>query len=116
MKILLLYSFLFIGLVACGDKESLPQREIYEIREIGELSTTEFVYSKVLKIDDEGEWYKFGDRKILISCKAKVKAGVDLNRIKKTDIIEDGQTITIVLPKPSITSFNMDPNSIKQKW
>ena len=113
MKILLLYSVLLFGLIACGDQESLPKREIYEIREIGELSTTEFVYSKVLKIDDEGEWYKFGDRKILISCKAKVKAGVDLNRIKKNDIVEDGETISIVLPKPTITSFNMDPNSIK---
>jgi|TARA_R110000737_G_scaffold353481_1_gene405964 hypothetical protein len=91
----------------------MRKTEVFEIREIGELSTTEFVYSKVLKIDDKPEWYKFGNRKILISCKAKVKAGIDLTAIQKEDIEIKGDNIIIYLPKAKITSFNMDPNSIK---
>ena len=30
------------------------------------LSTTEYTLGKIVHWDDEGEWYKFGDRKIYI--------------------------------------------------
>ena len=105
----ILFAFSF----ACSEERKQPKPEIYQIREIGELSTTEFVFSKVLRVDDSAEWYKFGDRKILISCKAKVKAGVDMKAIPKEDISISGNSIDISLPKPRITSFNMDPNSVK---
>jgi hypothetical protein len=103
----------FFVILACSEDNRIRKTEVFEIREIGELSTTEFIYSKVLKIDDSGEWYKLGDWKILISCKAKVKAGIDLTGIKKEDIVTKGTTIKVFLPKPKVTSFNMDPNSIK---
>lgn len=102
-----------IVLFSCSEEKRIRKTQVFEIREIGELSTTEFVYSKVLKIDDKPEWYKLGDRKILISCKAKVKAGIDLTAIHKDDIEIKGNNITIFLPNAKITSFNMDPNSIK---
>lgn len=109
------FYFLVIASIvfSCEEEKKLPVNEVYEIREIGELSTTEFVFSKVLKINDEGEWYKLGDRKILISCKAKVKAGIELKNIRKEDIVVSGNNLTIYLPRPKITSFNMDPNSVK---
>jgi hypothetical protein len=53
--------FLLLALLlvySCDEEKRNRQTEVFEIREIGELSTTEFVYSKVLKIDDKGEWYK----------------------------------------------------------
>jgi Protein of unknown function (DUF4230) len=105
--------WIFIIAFGCDEEKSLPSPEIYQIREIGELSTTEYVFSKVLRVDDPAEWYKFGDRKILLSCKAKVKVGIDLKSIRKEDIVLDGNKIIVQLPSPKITSFNMEPNSVR---
>lgn len=98
---------------SCGGEKEVPESEIYQIRSIGTLSTTEYTLGKVIKWNDEGEWYKFGDRKILLSCKARVKAGVNLNAIKESDIVINGKQITIQLPPPEIVSFEMDPDLIR---
>ncbi len=109
-----LYICLFcLGFAACSENNDLPKKEVYQIRDIGELSSTEFVFSKVLRINDPAEWYKFGNRKILLSCKAKVKAGIDFTKIRKEDITVNGNEIHIILPKARITTFNMDPNSVR---
>lgn len=113
MKYLIVFLFFSALFTSCSEEKELPKVEVYKIREIGELSSTEYVFSKVIRIDDPAEWYKFGDRKILLSCKAKVKAGIDLRKIQEGDIVENGQEIAIVLPPARITSFNMDPNSVK---
>ncbi len=107
-----LLSFVLL-LFSCSDSDEKPKGEIYSIRSIGTLSTSEYTVGKVIKLNDEGEWYKLGDRKILISCKAKIKAGVNLNNIEEGDIIAEGKKITIYLPETEIISFEMDPNSIK---
>lgn len=112
--ILILFAILFI--VSCSEDKALPEVEVYEIRNIGELSTTEYTVGKIIKLDDkakEGEWYKYGDRKILINCKAKVKAGVDLSKIKDGDITVSGNTLTITIPPAEITSFTMDSKHIQ---
>lgn len=98
---------------SCGEKEEVPETEVYQIRSVGTLSTTEYTLGKIIKWNDEGEWYKFGDRKILLSCKARVKAGINLNTIKDSDISVKGKTITIQLPPPEIVSFEMDPELIR---
>ena len=111
MKFHILHIALFLFLFSCSDEEQLPQPEVYEIRNIGELSTTEYTVGKIVKLDDKAEeWYKIGDRKLLIHCKAKIKAGVDLSKIKDGDIKVSGSTIEITLPPASITTFSMDPN------
>lgn len=113
--------FYIVGLLllsSCGGKETKdpPAPNVYEVKNIGQLSTTEYTIGKIVKVDDPPEeWYKFGDRKILISCKAKVKAGVDLNKIKKGDITVSGKTIEIVLPPAEITTFTMDPKEVHTK-
>ncbi len=91
----------------------MDKENIFEIKDIGELATTEYTIGKIIKLDDESdEWYKYGERKILISCKAKVKAGIDLNELKEEDIIVSGKTITIHLPPVKIFSFHIDPNDV----
>lgn len=109
----LTFLLVFFGLLACSSEEEkdIPA-EVYSIRAIGTLSTTEYTLGKVLHWNDEGEWYKFGDRRILISCKATVKAGINLNALKPEDFTIKGKRITIQLPPPEITSFEMDPNHI----
>lgn len=119
------YIALAILLFGC---ESTPQPEaqVYDIREIGTLSTTEYTVTKVVKLDDQHglweiwekwddirSWTKFGDRKILISCRAKIKAGVDLKKIRKEDIHVNGNSIAIVLPAAEVTEFTMEPKHIK---
>lgn len=109
----ILVSFLLLFLfVSCSiDEASKP--DVYEIRQIGILATTEFTLGKVLQLSDDKEWYKFGDRKILISTKAKVKAGVNLNAIKDGDIETIGNTIMIKLPAVEITSLEMNPEDVQ---
>lgn len=100
-------------IASCGDgTKTPPKAEIYEVKNIGLLSTSEYTIGKIIKLDDPPEWYKFGDRKLLISCKAKIKAGVDLKKLRDGDILVSGNTLTILLPPAEITTFVMEPNLI----
>lgn len=107
----LAYILLITLLFSCEEAE--PKTDVYEIRNIGLLATTEYTIGKVVKLEDKAEWYKFGDRNILISCKAKVKAGIDLNQLAKGDIATDGDGVTINLPAPQILSVDMDRSQVK---
>lgn len=114
MKNYFLNIVLLFLLFSCAEETPVPKAEVYEIRNIGELSTTEYTVGKIVKLDDKAEeWYKFGDRKLLIHCKAKIKAGVDLSKIKDGDIKVSGNTIEITLPPAKITTFSMDPNLVR---
>lgn len=105
---------LALALNSCGtDDAPVSHKEVFEIRTIGTLSTSEYTVGKIIKLNDEGEWYKWGDRKILISCKAKIKAGVNLNKLKADDITVTGKKIEIQLPAAEIISFEMNPDQIK---
>lgn len=108
--IFLLWSVLFLW--GCNSEEKEPEVDVYEIRNIGLLSTSEYTIGKVIKLDDNKDWYKFGDRKILISCRAKVKAGINLMELKDSSIHVNGKSIRIELPPVQITSFEMDPNTV----
>jgi len=109
----LLYGLLFSLLASCGEDKKIEEKEIFEVKNIGMLSTTEYTVGKVVKLSDNKEWYKWGDRKILMSCKAKIKAGVNMNEILDKDIKAEGKRIEITLPPPQIVSFEMDPDLIR---
>lgn len=112
MKFVLASLVLISLLFSCGNEATEPKTDVYAIRNIGTLATTEYTIGKVVKLQDNKIWYKYGDRMILISCKARVKAGVDLNQLSNEDIVTKGDAITINLPEASILSFDMDPNTI----
>lgn len=103
---------LFFGLiVSCDSDVSDPELDVMQVRSLGELSTVEYTIGKLIQLDEtDGEWYKWGDRKLLIKTRAVVKAGVDLKKLKEDDIKVKGKTIEIQLPSPEYTSFSMDPN------
>lgn len=110
----LFFGLIILAVTACGTDDSpVRNSEIYEIRSVGTLSTSEYTVSKIIKLNDKGEWYSWGDRKILISCKAKIKAGVNLNRLAPEDLTVEGKKITIELPEAEIISFEMNPDQIK---
>lgn len=101
-------------LISCQSQEYDRDENVLEVNELGQLSTTEYTVGKIIKLDNsEAEWYKWGDRKILISCKAVIKAGVDLSKIEEKNIKVKGNTIEITLPPAEITTFKMDPKFVQ---
>jgi len=109
-------------LSGCGSgpsEKSLPRKDaaiqaIEKIKSEKQLGLVEYDIRKIVKANDEGEWYKIGKRKILISCKAYLKAGIDLQAFNPmTDIaVDPDQTvIALTLPRPTLLSLDMPIDS-----
>lgn len=89
---------------------------VLQLRELSELATTEYTLTKIVKASDDQTWYKFGDRRILISCKAVVKAGIDLSELKDSDVRVNGEGISVRLPKARIVSLDIRPEDIRTEF
>ena len=104
-------------LVSCNKKadESAWQ---HIIKQVAELGTVQYTVQKVVSNSDE-TWQIFGDRKILFSFKAIIKAGVDMNKFdtESIRISEDRKhqtkSISLVLPQPEVLSYNIRPDDVK---
>ncbi|MDQ3277211.1 MAG: DUF4230 domain-containing protein [Bacteroidota bacterium] len=105
---LLIVAFVF----SCGKKEKNERNVVQSIQQTGKLITAEYSLSKMIKASDDKTWYKVGDRRILISAEASVKAGVDLQTIGGKDVSVNGDAITIQLPSPQIFSVSIPPDKI----
>lgn len=72
----ILVAIVALCLSSCGN--SLKDGFDSKMHTIGaaELGTVEYTITKVVKADDNADWYKFGDRKILFTVKATMKAGI----------------------------------------
>lgn len=103
-----------IALCGCGGKRlPTPAETVATLQEIQELATVEYTISKVVKASDNQTWYKIGDRKILITCEATVKAGIDMKAVTEKNIVTSGKTIRIQLPPPKVLSVNLPPEGIQ---
>ena len=91
-------------LFACKKKSSI--NEVFALREMSELATVEYMVTKIIRASDDQTWYKIGDRKILMSCEASVKAGIDMSAIKEENISIDGKSIS-----PCVWSLSSMPRS-----
>jgi hypothetical protein len=89
---------------------------ITTIKETGKLITAEYTLSKIIKANDNKTWYKVGDRKILMSCEAYLKAGVDLQQVSTKNVEQNDSTITIKLPPAQIFSLNIPANKIQVQY
>ena len=117
LMVKILVSICFFTLFSCKQDISHKQMEeqVGKVTSLTELGTVEYVVTKIVKANDNATWYKFGDRKILFSCKAILKAGIDLSKLEDSDIqvnTED-KTITITLPNAELLSVNLKPENIK---
>jgi Protein of unknown function (DUF4230) len=83
---------------------------------MSELATAEYIVTKIIKASDNQTWYKAGDRKILMSCRASIKAGIDLSAISEENIKIDGKNISLQIPGAKIISLNMPPEDIKVEY
>ncbi len=99
---------------SCGGKRlPSPAETVASLQELQELATVEYTITKVVKANDDQTWYKFGDRKILITSEATVKAGIDFSALAEKNITVNGKKISILLPAPKILSVNLPPENIK---
>ena len=98
--------------------EDTVQREIEAITAMKQLSLVEYRVSKIIKADDEGAWYKLGDRKILLSCTAYLKAGIDLAAFGPDDVDIDwtGKRVTVTIPHATLLSLDMPPSEIREEY
>jgi hypothetical protein len=78
-----------------------------------ELATAEYTITKIVKANDDKTRFKFGERKILISCKGIIKAGIDLSSLKEENISIDDKDITLYLPAAKIITLNIPAENIK---
>jgi len=117
LMVQILVSICFFALFSCKQDISHKQMEeqVGKITSLTELGTVEYVVTKIVKANDNATWYKFGDRKILFSCKAILKAGIDLSKLEDSDIQvnTEEKTITITLPNAELLSVNLKPENIK---
>ena len=111
--VLLLLAFVITSCTREEEKQMELQVE-NALKSIPALSTVEYVVSKIVKASDDATWYKFCDRKIIFSCKASLKAGIDLSKLVKDSIQIDvrQKSVSLALPKAQLLSFNMKPSDI----
>ena len=117
LMVQILVSICFFALFSCKQDISYKQMEeqVGKITSLTELGTVEYVVTKIVKAHDNATWYKFGDRKILFSCKAILKAGIDLSKLEDSDIKAniEKKSISITLPEAELLSVNLKPENIK---
>ena len=110
-----------LALPGCSRRSALEetvQREVEAITAMKQLSLVEYRVSKIVKADDEGAWYKIGDRKILLSCTAYLKAGIDLATFGQDDVDIDwtGKRVTVTIPHATLLSLDMPPSEIRLEY
>ena len=104
-------------LSACGKKDKGEEKPgILTLREMSDLATVEYTVTKVIKASDNKTWFKLGDRKILMSCEAHIKAGIDMSTIDKNSFKVTGKNIELALPPPKIISVSLPPEGIKTEY
>ena len=86
--------------------------DIEEIRSICKLATTEVDYNNVAETSKRYGSFKKHEKKLWIEHKGIVKVGIDVNQL---EIIPDGNTWLIRIPKAEILSVTCDPESFKEE-
>lgn len=107
MKRLALIILLIAGIVSCQkSKEGLV---VSKIQKASKLATAEFALNKAI-VATKGKtlfWViKLNEAIFVANTKAVIKAGIDLEKLKKDDISINGKSIRIVLPSVEILNFS----------
>ena len=108
--------FFLILLAGCKSKTENRPNALMMVKETGQLLTAEYTLTKIIKANDNKTWYKVGNRKILMSCEAQVRAGVNLQNITVKNISVYADTISLVLPPSQFFSLNIPPEKIKVQY
>ncbi len=76
---------------------------INQVKAVADLTTSSVLMSTIVEAEQARVGNIIYERLVLLAC-GRVKAGIDLSKLKDEDIqtSEDGLTVTIKLPKPQI--------------
>lgn len=112
---------LLVLLAACSRGPSLQQQVMQRLSVLSrtaELGTVEYTVRKAVRARDEGEWFKIGNRRILFSCTAYIKAGINLERLPLDKIVvdESSRSVSLVLPHATVLSINLPPEEIRLEY
>ena len=100
-----------------ADEKSLLDNAFGKLTNISQIGTVEYTISKLIIVDSNA-FYKIGERKIIFSCEATMKAGIDLSTFTKEDVVLDkkNKIINVTLPAPTVLAFNMPADKIKLEY
>lgn len=109
---------LLLSLQSCNKPpaEQNPLDTIIKIKDLNQLGTVEYKVSKIISGTDDLTWYKIGNRKILFSCEATIKAGIDFSKLKEEDIRVKDKIVSLKMPKAEIIYVKIDHNNIKEEY
>jgi len=82
-----------------------PAVVIQQIQTLAQLVTVKYVMEKVI-IAEDVKWY--GESRVLLVAHGVVKAGIDLQKLNPTNFVIGEKSITLTLPKPTITDVYID--------
>lgn len=111
------FASVLLLLASCGNKTENNDWQ-QKMKQAAELGTVQYTVQKVISNSDES-WQLFGNRKILFSFKAIIKAGVDMEKFNPelVSISENKnqhtKSISLELPQPEIFSYNIRPDDVK---
>lgn len=110
--------FLLVILVLCSCNKNRQEKKdiIYSLKEMSDLATVEYTVTKIIKANDNKSWFKMGTRKILMSCEAQIKAGIDMSGISEKDFNIDGKDVSLKLPAPKLISLNIPAEKINVEY
>lgn len=118
MKKILLFVMIMTMFISCGpSQDELLSQKMQGLSEMAELGTVEYTVKKIVLADPDA-WYKYGKRTIMFSCTAFIKAGIDMKEFSPDNVKVDqeSKSISVILPKAKILSFNMPPEEIKEEF
>lgn len=107
-----------VVLLSSCNREEKEDAWQQRIRQVSELGTVQYTVQKVVSNSDE-TWQIFGNRKILFSFKAIIKAGIDMDKFDaesvriSVDKKHKTKSISLVLPQPEVLSYNICPDDVK---
>lgn len=117
MRKYLFYAFCFILLFSgCQSSKRENISEVLSLKEMSELATSQYVVSKIIKASDDQTWYKPGNRKIIMTCKATLTAGIDLSKLTKENISFDENSVTVKLPRAHLISLDIKPDNVRTAY
>ena len=117
MKNILQILLLAILCVSCNPKGKMVEEALDRLEDVAQIGTVEYTITKLI-IANDNSLFKFGDRKIVFSCRATMKAGIDLKDFEKgdVDISNSGKEVTLNLPYPKVLAFNMPADEVKLEY
>lgn len=107
-----------VVLLSSCNREEKEDAWQQRIRQVSELGTVQYTVQKVVSNSDE-TWQIFGNRKILFSFKAIIKAGIDMDKFDAESVCisvdkkHKTKSISLVLPQPEVLSYNICPDDVK---